>query len=756
MSSRVLPIADWRSEVLCLEGVQPRLELSVLIDGVRIGRPELVVAPAQLREPPRRRRRDRRRLVGPPPRDSGQGALEDGGVFGEPVAVRSFLRRVESIGHRAAVVAPRAGIRADRGALHTETREPEPAHPGELHEHAFAQRVESQPCLELGVVRRPKSIVGGAEMLARTGCRSLGFGQAGPIRVVGRPEHHEGLASARFERRGGGDFAAKGVALRGQPGLVLRERGDLTLRSRDPLLGHGRGSLGAGSPMLRIETRRIVGREARRQPVATLAQIGGAGLPGGETGAGVVGRWPLAIRVGRRRGRGHGHAIDRLAETRELAVQARALRLVPGHLPGDRLRFSGDGPFRLLGSTAVRGHAGLVSTSAIQRDPRLRRRRAAGRDRALQLGELHLGAFQVGVQPSVFRPPFQHGICGPERDAGVVDDGRTVSGDRHPTRGQRCLDGKACREIGQPDGAREQPPHATGGISPDRLDQPAATGLGNGVQAAAGRRVRDRHVAREPFLDEQAAALGREVRDLVGPDQVGPRAVGKDGLHGRPQTRIHGEVLIQPPAAGLAGRPCDRATLLFSQVVRQGLRSTAQPRDPCGSRGGPVGRRGPFRLRRLKRRPGRLAAREGRRLGGQRLFQGLLGRLVPLGDLSTTGLDGRRGRCLLCRPTFRLRQAPPGRLGLRLPCGFRPTQGGELLPLCLRRGAQGGQFGQRLGQLSIGLGDGRFEIEITGRHRRRHRPPLDGGFRVRGGTLVRQPRTIPFDRLEIRRQTSVS
>ncbi len=429
---------------------------------------------------------------------------------------------------------------------------------------------------------------------------------------------------------------------------------------------------------------------------------------------------------------------------------------MPGDFPGDRLGFTGHGPFRLFGSAAVRGQARFVGASGIQRAAGLRRRRDAGRDRALQLGELHLGAFQVGVQASVFCPPFQHGIRGPERDAGVIDDGRTVSGDRHPARRQRCLDGEACGEIGHPDGPREQAPHATGRIPPDRFDQPTTAGLGDGVQAAAGRRVRDRHLARQPFLDQQATALGGEVRDLVRRDEVGPRPVGQDGLHGRAQTRIHGEILIQPAAAGLACRPRDRATLLLRQMIRQGFRSTAQPRDRRGGRGRPIGRRGAFRLGRLERRPRGFARRQGRRLCGQRLFQRCPRRLVPLRDLRAAGLHVRRGRRLFGRPTFGLRQPPPSGLGLGLPCPFRPTQGGELLPLCLRRGAERGQFGQRLGQLSIGLGDGRFEVEITGRHRRRHRPALDGGFRLGGGTLVREPGAVPFDRLEIRGQSPVS
>ena len=407
-------------------------------------------------------------------------------------------------------------------------------------------------------------------MLARAGGRPLRLGQAGPIRVVGRAEHRQGLAGARFDRRGGGDVAAKGVALRGQPGFVLRERGDLALCASDPLLGHGRGRLGAGTPMLRLETRRVVGREARRQPVATLAEIGGSGLPRGETGAGVVRCRPASISVGRRRGRGRRHAIDRLAETRELAVQARALRLVPGDLPGDRLGFAGHGPFGLFGSTAVRGQAGLVGTSGIQRATSLRRRGDACRDRALQLGELRLGAFQVGVQASVFRPPFQHGIRGPERDAGVIDDGRTVSGDRHPARRQRCLDGEACGEVGHPDGPREQAPHATGRIPPDRFDQPTTAGLGDGVQAAAGRRVRDRHLARQPFLDQQAAALGGEVRHFAR-SRRGRPVPGRPGRPPRP--RADPDPRRDPHPAG-GRRPC-------APPVRSGD-APPRPDDPPG------------------------------------------------------------------------------------------------------------------------------------------------------------------------------
>ena len=99
--------------------------------------------------------------------------------------------------------------------------------------------------------------------------------------------------------------------------------------------------------------------------------------------------------------------------------------------------------------------------------------------------------------------------------------------------------------------------------------------------------------------------------DLGGRDEVRPCPVGQDRLDGRSQTRIHGEVLIEPAAAGLARRPCDRATLLLRQMIRQRFRSTAQPRDRRRGRGRPIGRRGPFRFGRLQRHSARLRGSPG-------------------------------------------------------------------------------------------------------------------------------------------------
>ncbi len=120
--------------------------------------------------------------------------------------------------------------------------------------------------------------------------------------------------------------------------------------------------------------------------------------------------------------------------------------------------------------------------------------------------------------------------------------------------------------------------------------------------------------------------------------------------------------------------------------------------------------------------------------------------------LCTSLLDVRSGGGLLDGPPFRLGQPPPGGLGLRLSGRFGPAEGSQLLALRLRLGPERGQLGLGFGELSVRLGNGRLQVELPWRDRRRHGPSLDGGLRFRGGALIRQPRPIPSKSLEIRGQ----
>ncbi len=370
--------------------------------------------------------------------------------------------------------------------------------------------------------------------------------------------------------------------------------------------------------MLGGEPCRVMCRQLRREPVAPLPEVPGSGFPGGQGGQrivrGAAGRLSAGARSRRRRGR--GHRLDRLAEAGQLAVQTRALGLVPRSFPGDRLGFAGDGAFRLFGAPTLGGQSGLVRSSRIERGARRGRGGAARRHGTLQLPELRLGAFQVRVEASVLRPSLQHGIRRPQRDPGVIDDSRAVPHDRHPAGRQRRLDREAGRKVRHPHGPGEQAPYPTGRVPPDGLGQPPAAGRGDRIEAAARRRIGDRDLAGQPFLDQEPAAFGGKVRDPGGRDEIRASPVREHGLDGSPQRRIDGEILVQAPATGLARRARDRSALFLGEVVSQGFRPSAEPCDRRGGRRGAVGRRGPLRLGGLERRPRRLSGRLGSRFGG--------------------------------------------------------------------------------------------------------------------------------------------
>ena len=151
-------------EGLGLERLEPDLQLGVLLDRVRIGRPELVIAPSQLRQAAGCRDRPVGRRGRPALGDDRDGRLEGGRVVGNEVVVdahrlvgshRVFHHDLGSRGGRFGLVAGRfADIRGRRGRSHAKARQSEIAQSGELHEDALAQAVEPEPRLKLGVIGR--------------------------------------------------------------------------------------------------------------------------------------------------------------------------------------------------------------------------------------------------------------------------------------------------------------------------------------------------------------------------------------------------------------------------------------------------------------------------------------------------------------------------------------------------------------------------------------------------------------------------
>jgi len=83
----------------------------------------------------------------------------------------------------------------------------------------------------------------------------------------------------RLRGRGRGNVRAQRIALGRERRFTLHDAGRVAVRARDPLLRHRRRRIGPGSPVLGIAPNAVVGREAGGEPVAAVAQLGGAGFP---------------------------------------------------------------------------------------------------------------------------------------------------------------------------------------------------------------------------------------------------------------------------------------------------------------------------------------------------------------------------------------------------------------------------------------------------------------------------------------------
>ena len=112
-------------------------------------------------------------------------------------------RPIGRIRHRRPVVDDAVERGLDPGRR-MQPRDPQRAEPGQLGDHAFAQRVEPEPRLEVGVIRRPQALVRGAQSVARG--RRLLLGERQPLAI----------------RRVGG--ARGGERLLGPPARVRRSR----------------------------------------------------------------------------------------------------------------------------------------------------------------------------------------------------------------------------------------------------------------------------------------------------------------------------------------------------------------------------------------------------------------------------------------------------------------------------------------------------------------------------------------------------
>ena len=118
--------------------------------------------------------------------------------------------------------------------------------------------------------------------------------------------------------------------------------------------------------------------------------------------------------------------------------------------------------------------------------------------------------------------------------------------------------------------------------------------------------------------------------------------------------------------------------------------------------------------------------------------------------------DARRLGGRVIGAALDLGQPPPGGLVLGLARRGGPPEGGQLLALCLARGAQRPELGEGVGQLAVRLGEHPLEVEIARRDRCRQRATSGGQLGLGRGPFVEQAPPIAFQRLELRGEARVA
>ena len=763
MSSRVLTMAVRRSEP-CVSSVSSRA-LSSAYSSTAYG----FAAPSSWY---RRRSWARRpgagggvggRLRGPALGERGQRRLEGRGVVRDGLVgvglVGSGRRPSASVA--VVVVDPVAVDGSATGAVtDAEARRADLAEPGQLDEHALAQRLEPEPRLELGVVGGARSVVGGTQALARARCGALGLGQARPvggIRGVQREQAPRArCASARDRRR---DLGPQRVAL----GREAASRSTSAAASRSARATRSSAIVAAASARARrcSASRRAascVGQSAAsrsrrsRSSAARASQVATADRSSSvRVGVGVapaVGRTVAASAATASRSRVD---LRRRAASRWASCQAasRAIaslsRAAARSASSARRRSAVDGAPRRPGPPRARPGRARRSGSS-RRPPRLQRRRARPRRAP---GRRSAGRARPAAPGRNRRHPAR-----PRRRRRPP----TRRGRRRSSRPAARLERQAGGEVRHPDRARQQAPGATGRIASDGVGQAAAARCRDRVAESARRGVVGRASRRRPARPPMRSSTSSRPRSPASPstlaagDEIGPRPIGEGGLDGGAQVRIDRRGrrrARRPPTLARGAR--DRAALLVGEPLGQGIEPAAQGGRRGRRRGGPVGGGRPVRLGRLQRGagapPGRPAAARSRPRSRTRALAAPRPG-APRRSARRPRRPGRPG--LLGRAAFRLGQPSTGGLGLGLAGRLGATErrpAPRPAPATReRRVASSASASASSRSASV---TARLQVQVARRDRGRQRPSLGRGLGLGGRALVGQAAAIAAERLEV-------
>ena len=622
----------------------------------------------------------------------------------------------------------------------------------QLHEQLLAQRIEVQARLERGDVRGPRPVVGRAQALPGGHRVTLGLGETGPLgTVVGE----QGLELVPGRRLPGGrrrELPGHDVALVAGRPLAIRQRREGTFGLRDPTLSERDGGLGPCPASLDLAAGTLVRRDIAGEAVTPLAELGHAGLPGGDRLR--LARGGPACRgirggAGLHRREGGGCAL-------RLEREPLGLRGVPRRLPRRGLELPARGTLDVLGAAPRRGRRGLGDPGRVE--PRTRVGRRGRRRLRRLLGGVGLGleGLHLARQPIRLCPPLEGRVAAPDAHRERIDHRAPVTGHGEPADGQDGLHLEGRGQVRRPDGTAQQRAHGSVGIPTHGLGQASA---GHGRQRViepaqlAGRSATGNPVGcRQALAHDHVAALAREGGRPSPLHDVGAGEVPQGRLHGRTERRLDPQVLVHPPAAELPRGAGDPATLLLVEAAGELLQAPACPGEHRPGPGRSFGHGATGALRGVRRGACRLARRDRRRLLLRRrlerracLGQGGIQRRAP-----ALGLDGARP--LVGHPSPCVRVTPAGRLGLPRARSLGASQRSELVAPGPRRRAQRAELGQRLGQGPVRVAQRGLQLGVPLGHRLRQDAPLHRHVRVGGRALVRDPLPIPNRRGDLARR----
>ena len=430
---------------------------------------------------------------------------------------------------------------------------------------------------------------------------------------------------------------------------------------------------------------------------------------------------------------------------------------MPGRLPDDRLQPSRREPFGLLGRAAFATRPALLGAGGLGGGGGGLRAGGGPDGSRPQVRDLAIERRRLAAQAFALGPPFEDRLGGTERDPEVADHRGPVAWHGDPAGREHGLDGQTRVKIRQPGRPGQDAPGRPAGVATDRGIERATTGRGQGLAKAALAWIVSGGSGGGPLRDDERAALadegaapsrrrrrrhGSRPPGPLRPRPAAPGSIARSSSSRRPPTRRAARAIPRvSSSASLASRPSSRARTAVADALAVTASSWAVTRaasvasacSRAASRRATAVRSASMAVVSLARAAARSASRPAR----------------PSDDALAWAVAS-------IGASLDLGQPPAGGLVLGLARRRGTPEGGQLLALCLARGAQRPELGEGVGQLAVRLGEHPLEVEIARRDRCRQRATSGGQLGFGRGPFLEQPPPIAFQRLELRGEARVA